>query len=207
MGTPRPTFVKTKTPKPTKMKTTKVTSTKTPKPTVWKAPKTTKIKTTKTPKPTYVKTKTPKPTKEPKTPRPTATYLRTTSTYMRSPETTTTYIRATPTPTMRPTDPTTTGWGTPIPMTGCARQMRKKDCENAKKCSWKMGYPPMAFAEDSDYQLLSEENFFAVNGVVDAVSDMDSNMLMLCGVLFVAVLIFAMRQFSKKNKEVVVVSD
>merc|ERR1712190_198612 len=134
-----------------------------------------------------VKTKTPKPTKEPKTPRPTATYL-----------------RETPTPTMRPTDPTTTGWGTPIPMTGCARQMRKKDCENAKKCSWKMGYPPMAFAEDSDYHLLSEENFFAVNGVVDAVGDMDSNMLMLCGVLFVAVLIFAVRQFSKKNTKVVV---
>jgi len=68
-----------------------------------------------------------------------------------------------------------------------------------------MGYPPLAFSEDSDYQLLeNEESFFAVDGsIVEMIGNMDSNMLMLFGVMFVAVL-FAARQFwSSKKKKVV----
>merc|ERR1711933_675566 len=156
-------------------KTTKV---KTPKPTVWKAPKTTKVMT-------------PRPTRPIKTPRPTATYLRTTRA---------TYLAPTPKP--------TTGWGAPVPtepvkMTGCAAYTKKKECEMA--CAWKSGYPPMAFSEDSDYQLLSanDESFFAVNGVVEMVNSMDSNMLMIAGVMFVAVLICALRAFTKKEQKYV----
>merc|ERR1711933_298145 len=173
-------------------KTTKV---KTPKPTVWKAPKTTKVMTPrptrpiKTPRPT--KLITPRPTRPIKTPRPTATYLRTTRA---------TYLAPTPKP--------TTGWGAPVPtepvkMTGCAAYTKKKECEAA--CAWKSGYPPMAFSEDSDYQLLSanDESFFAVNGVVEMVNSMDSNMLMIAGVMFVAVLICALRAFTKKEQKYV----
>merc|ERR1719461_319759 len=132
--TPRPTMMKTKTPKPTKIKTTK-----TPKPTVWKAPKTTKIKTTKvkttkykepkTPKPTVWRApKTPKPTvwkapkttKEPRTPRPTATYLRTTrATYMQ-----------------------------PNPVSGCGAYLTKGECP--AECVWRSGYPPLEFDAESE---------------------------------------------------------
>jgi len=68
---------------------------------------------------------------------------------------------------------------------------------------WKSGYPPLAFSEDSDYQLLEEdESFFAVDGsVIDMVSNMDSNMLMISGVLFAAVLIYAIWKFVSSKKE------
>merc|ERR1712157_515788 len=117
-----------KAPKTTKIKTTKVKTTKykepkTPKPTVWKTPKTTKIKTTKvkstkSPRPTVWKA--PKTTKEPRTPRPTATYLRTTrATYMQ-----------------------------PNPVSGCAQYLTKGECGG--ECVWRSGYPPMEFADDSE---------------------------------------------------------
>jgi len=59
----------------------------------------------------------------------------------------------------------------------------------------------MEFAEDADYQLLeADESFFAVDGsVVEMINDMDSNMLMLAGVVFVAALLLAMRQCLKKE--------
>lgn len=61
----------------------------------------------------------------------------------------------------------------------------------------------MEFAEDSDYQLLeAEESFFAVDGsVVDMINDMDSNMLMIAGVVFVAALLLAMRQCLKTDEK------
>merc|ERR1719410_2127039 len=174
--------MKTKTPRPTMMKT------KTPRPTKIK---TTKVKTTKVKTPRPTKLITPRPTRPVKTPRPTATYLRTTRA---------TYLAPTPKP--------TTGWGAPVPtepvkMTGCAAYTKKKECEAA--CAWKSGYPPMAFSEESDYQLLSadDESFFAVNGVVEMVNSMDSNMLMIAGVMFVAVLICALRAFTKKEQKYV----
>merc|ERR1719400_385165 len=181
-------MMKTKTPRPTKIKTTKVKTTKvkttkvkTPKPTVWKAPKTTKVKT-------------PRPTRPVKTPRPTATYLRTTRA---------TYLAPTPKP--------TTGWGAPVPtepvkMTGCAAYTKKKECEAA--CAWKSGYPPLAFSEDSDYQLLSaDESFFAnMDGsVVNMIHEMDSNMLMALGTMFVVVSLLALRQCMMQKKKKVVV--
>jgi len=72
-----------------------------------------------------------------------------------------------------------------------------------------MGYPPLAFSEDSDYQLLeNEESFFAIDGsVVEMIGNMDSNMLMLFGVMFVAVLLLAARQFWSSKKKKVVVAD
>merc|ERR1712154_205500 len=96
------------------------------------------------------------------------------------------------------------GWTAPkTPLTGCAKNMGKKACNNAKKCAWTSGYPPMEFSEDAEYQLLeNEESFFAVDGsVVEMINNMDSNMLMLSGVVFVAVLLLAIRQYSKKNEK------
>lgn len=73
---------------------------------------------------------------------------------------------------------------------------------------WKSGYPPLAFAEDSDYQLLEgEESFFAVNGsMIDTVSNMDATVLIVSGVVFAAILICAIRHFmiSSKMKKAVV---
>merc|ERR1711997_1275537 len=67
----------------------------------------------------------------------------------------------------------------------------KKSCNgDVGGCVWMEGYPPLAFSEDSDYQLLAEESFFAIDGsVVEMIGNMDSNMLMLFGVMFVAVLL------------------
>jgi len=96
------------------------------------------------------------------------------------------------------------GWGPEKPLRGCAANMAEKGCNKDKSCKWKTGYPPLSFAEDADYQLLdAQESFFAVNGsVVEMINNMDSNMLMLFGVLFVAVLIFAIKQCStKKDKD------
>jgi len=55
----------------------------------------------------------------------------------------------------------------------------------------------MSFAEDSDYQLLDVAN----GSVVEMINNMDSNMMMLFGVLFVAVLIFAIKQCSNKKQK------
>jgi len=88
-------------------------------------------------------------------------------------------------------------------MSGCAANTGKKSCSKDNKCMWKTGYPPLSFSEDADYQLLdAQESFFAVNGsVVEMINNMDSNMLMLFGVLFVAVLIFAIKQCSNKKQK------
>jgi len=68
------------------------------------------------------------------------------------------------------------------------------------------GYPPLAFSEDADYQLLDdEESFFAVDGsVIEMVQNMDSNMLMAFAAMFTVVL-YAIYHFvsSKKKKKVV----
>merc|ERR1712154_703387 len=109
-----------------------------------------------TPRPTvWNPPKTPRPTQPPKTPRPTS-YVQ--------PEPTETYVRPTPT------------YIAPAPMSGCAENTDKNSCKSDEACVWKMGYPPLAFSEDSDYLLLDEESFFAVDGsVVEMISDMDSN--------------------------------
>merc|ERR1719273_2518543 len=210
---PHPTRMKT--PRPTKLKTPKPVRVKTPRPTVWSPPKTPKpTNPPKTPRPTaiYIRTpkptnppkiKTPKPTKPPKTPRPTRSY-----------------IQPTPEPTMGG------GWGPvapepeptdgkeeeskPTPLVGCAENMLKKTCNmDAGGCVWMSGYPPLAFSEDSDYQLLdAEESFFAVNGsVIDMVQDMDSNMLMLFGVIVAATLLYAIKECALKKKRKKVVAD
>merc|ERR1712083_1280837 len=176
----------------------------TPRPTVWSPPK--------TPRPTKGE-KTPKPTKEPKTPKPTMTYLRTPkpTNPPKTPRPTKTYIAPTPKPTMGggwgPAQPAPSTTAKPMPLVGCAENTAKKSCnDDAGGCVWMSGYPPLAFSEDSDYQLLdAEESFFAVDGsVVEMISNMDSNMLMLFGVMFVAVLLFAARQFWSSKKKVVV---
>merc|ERR1711933_614813 len=130
--TPRPTRnvtprpTRSFTPRPTKNITPRPTRNMTPRPTVWK-----------TPKPTSPP-KTPKPTNPPKTPRPTQTY-----------------IAPTPKPTVGG------GWGVAqpeptVPMTGCAKNVDKNECKSNEACVWKSGYPPLAFSEDSDYQLVEE---------------------------------------------------
>jgi len=98
------------------------------------------------------------------------------------------------------------GWGTAMPLSGCAANVAKADCKEFEECTWKSGYPPLAFSEDSDYMLHSEESFFANmdNSVVNMIDNMDSNMLMAAGVVFVAVLLIAMRQCMVSKKKVVV---
>jgi len=96
-----------------------------------------------------------------------------------------------------------------VPLKGCARNMGKADCKSNDKCSWKSGYPPLAFSEDSDYRLVvgEDESFFAhVDGsVVNMINDMDSNMLIALGVMFAAVMLLALRQcmVRKMKKQVV----
>merc|ERR1712176_682861 len=225
--TPRPTEWKApKTPKPTYPP-----KNKTPKPTVWKAPKTPRpTNPPKTPKPTNPP-KTPRPTTYVATQPPKATYIadppKSTATYV-TPE-----PCAVPSCTdpcrgkcganyeckTRPTflddagrcpgcdafdSCEYVGWTAPkTPMTGCAQNTEKKSCK--KGCVWKEGYPPMSFSDDADYQLLDEdESFFAVDGsVVEMINNMDSNMLMLSGIVFVAVLLLAIKQCSNtKDKNV-----
>merc|ERR1712062_873355 len=215
-----------KTPKPTKgPKTPKPTNTKptkTPKPTVWKAPK--------TPKPTNPP-KTPRPTYPPKTPKPTATYVvpAPTVTYVTPEPTDACPVLSCQDPCRTKcganyectTKSSTTmggrcpgcdvfdtceyvGWtGAKTPMTGCAENMAKKGCNRQNGCVWKEGYPPMSFSEDSDYQLLdAEESFFAVDGsAIDMINNMDTNMLMISGVVFVAVLLLAIKQCSGKKEK------
>merc|ERR1712154_543737 len=154
----------------------------TPRPTVWVAPK--------TPKPTNPP-KTPRPTNPPKTPKPTVTY-----------------IAPTPSPTMGG------GWGPSqpeptVPMTGCAENVEKNECKSNEACVWKSGYPPLAFSEDADYQLVqNEESFFAVDGsVIEIVQNMDSNMLMVSGIVFVAVLLCAIKECASSKKKKKVVAD
>jgi len=49
---------------------------------------------------------------------------------------------------------------------------------------------------------LGEESFFAVDGsVVDMIENMNSNMLMLSGIVFVAVLLLVIKQCSHKNEK------
>jgi len=94
-----------------------------------------------------------------------------------------------------------------MPLVGCAENTAKKNCnDDAAGCVWMGGYPPLAFSEDADYQLLdAEESFFAVNGsVIDMVQDMDSNMLMLFGVIVAAVLLYAIKECALKKKKKVV---
>merc|ERR1711971_1393144 len=97
-------------------------------------------------------------------------------------------------------------WGTAMPMKGCAANVAKSECKEFEECTWKSGYPPLALSEDSDYMLHSEESFFANmdNSVVNMIETMDSNMLMAAGVVFVAVLLIAMRQCMMSKKKVVV---
>jgi len=100
------------------------------------------------------------------------------------------------------------GWGTAVPLKGCAKNMAKNECKGNEKCMWKSGYPPLAFSEDSDYQLLSaDESFFAnMDGsVVNMINDMDSNMLMALGAMFVVVSLLALRQCMMQKKKKVVV--
>ena len=97
------------------------------------------------------------------------------------------------------------GWGAEKPLKGCAEYMAERNCNRDRSCTWKTGYPPLSFAEDADYQLLDdEESLFAVDGsVVEMINNMDSNMLMMFGVLFAAVLFFAMKQcLANKQKDV-----
>jgi len=85
-------------------------------------------------------------------------------------------------------------------MTGCAENTAKNSCNKNKKCTWRTGYPPIEFSEDADYQLLSDESYFAVDGsVVEMINNMDSNMLMLSGVVFVAMLLAAIKMCSSKK--------
>merc|ERR1712048_850119 len=216
--TPKPTTWKApKTPKPTSIKTTKTKTTK------WKAPK--------TPKPTSPP-KTPRPTATYIADPPKSTYIappKSTQTYV-TPEpcavpscvdpcrgkcganyeckTRPTFLdNAGRCPGCDVFDSCEyVGWTAPkTPMTGCAQNTGKKACNNAKKCTWQTGYPPMEFSEDAEYQLLEEEeSFFAVDGsVVEMINNMDSNMLMVSGIVFVAVLLLAIKQCSnKKDKDV-----
>jgi len=97
------------------------------------------------------------------------------------------------------------GWGDENPLSGCASNMGEKSCGKAKSCVWRSGYPPMSFSEDADYQLLdAKESFFAVDGsMVEMINNMDSNMLIVSGIVFVAVLLLAIKQCSgKKEKNV-----
>ena len=64
---------------------------------------------------------------------------------------------------------------------------------------WKTGYPPLEFSEDSDYQLLESESFFAVD--LSAINNMDSNMLMLFGIVFVVPLLLAIKQCLVQKQE------
>jgi len=99
------------------------------------------------------------------------------------------------------------GWGTAVPLKGCAKNMAKNECKGNEKCMWKSGYPPLAFSEDSDYQLLSaDESFFAnMDGsVVNMMNEMDSNMLMALGAMFVVVSLLALRQCVMQKKKKVV---
>lgn len=95
------------------------------------------------------------------------------------------------------------GWQLPkTPMTGCAENTAKNSCNKNKRCTWKTGYPPMEFSEDADYQLLADESFFAVDGsVVEMINNMDSNMLMISGVVFVAMLLAAIKLCSSKKEK------
>merc|ERR1712176_410437 len=79
--------------------------------------------------------------------------------------------------------------------------MDEKKC--GKKCVWRTGYPPLSFSEDADHQLLdAEESFFAVDGsVVEMINNMDTNILMISGVVFVAVLLLAIKQCSGKKEK------
>lgn len=98
------------------------------------------------------------------------------------------------------------GWGTAQPLSGCASNMGKNDCKNNEMCKWKSGYPPLAFSEDSDYILTSDESFFAnMDGsVVNMVHNMDTNMLIVSGIVFAAVMLLVLRQcmLQKKKKAV-----
>jgi len=95
------------------------------------------------------------------------------------------------------------GWtGAKKPMTGCAENMAKKACNSQKKCAWQTGYPPMEFSDDAEYQLLEAESFFAVDGsVVEMINNMDSSMLIASSIVFVAVLLLAIKQCSGKRQK------
>merc|ERR1712244_163850 len=98
-----------------------------------------------TPKPTSPP-KTPKPTNPPKTPKPTMGGG---------------WGPVAPEP--EPTEPKVIE-SKPSPLVGCAENTAKKSCNgDVGGCVWMEGYPPLAFSEDADYQLLAEESFFAVD--------------------------------------------
>jgi len=90
------------------------------------------------------------------------------------------------------------GWGTGKPLTGCAMYVRKGEC--SEECVWKKGYPPMAFEQDSMYQLQEE---FMVNGISasELLNSDDFVLFFGIGLLIAAVLVFAFRQYSMKREK------
>merc|ERR1712228_1078756 len=218
--TPRPTFV---TPRPTKNKTPKPTNPpKTPKPTqtyLTNPPKSTRTYLTPEPTITYV---TPEPTKKPTerptqrpTPEPTDKPTFEPCPILKCPNPCPAnrchkdeecviikewYDEHRRCPACDASECQYVGWGAEKPMTGCAENTGKKSCSKDKSCIWRTGYPPLEFSEDADYQLLEEERFFAVDGsVVEMINNMDSNMWMISGVVFVAFLLAAIKLCSTKK--------
>ena len=132
-------------------------------------------RTPRTPRP--AKTPRPRPTRPPrptKTPRPTKE--------PRTPR---------PTNTPRPTrGPKST------PLKGCAAITDKAMCGGSgygsNDCVWKEGYPPKAFEEDEYYQFVSGLNFEFLN-------DMNSNVVTMIAVLFIAALLFGYKRYSEKK--------
>jgi len=106
----------------------------------------------------------------------------------------TTYLQETPAPT-----PRQTGWGADKPLTGCQLFVRKGQC--SQECVWKSGYPPMAFSEQSDYELIEEE--FAVNGygVEELLNNGDFTLFFGIGLLIAAVLVYAFRAYAMRKEK------
>merc|ERR1712129_479810 len=88
-------------------------------------------------------------------------------------------------------------------MGGCAANLAKNDCKGNEACVWKTGYPPLEFASDSDYILVSNESLFADTTIVQIVNDMDYRMMIGFVCLFAAVIVFAFRQYSIKKEKIV----
>jgi len=96
-----------------------------------------------------------------------------------------------------------------VPLRGCAANLAKNDCKGNEQCVWKIGYPPLEFASDSDYILVSNESLFANmdTSIVQIVNDMDYRMVIGIACLFAAVIVFAFRQYSMKKDKIVTVSE
>jgi len=97
----------------------------------------------------------------------------------------------------------------PQPLQGCARAVSAGDCGAMKECTWKDGYPPLEFLEDSDYVLLDgdedgDESFFAVDGsVIEMIHGMDYKAMIGFGLLMAAVLVCALRHYTAKKEKTV----